>query len=382
MRILQVVPVYSSILGGGTYRVVKSIAKELSKKHDVTIYTTAAKSQYYDYSNKPFEKKIDGYTVVYFPRNLVKSGLSISISMALELIRRYSDFDVVHVHSWRNFQDPLLLAINRLFNTKYLLQTHGSISRAKSKNIPKFVYDYSIGRKVLGHAKRLLALSKLEGYQYHSLGVPKEKISIIPNGIDLGEYKIWSNTKIRIRRKFGIAEQEKIVTFLGRLHETKGLGLLVDAFAIATEEIENLRLVFVGPDDGFKNQLIKQISELKLQNHVTFTGFISMEEKLATLRESEVFVTPTFNAFPISFLESCFCRCPILTTSNELSWIDGNVGIVTEHNSNSLGAALKRILIDDSLKQLLRKNCESTIQKFSMTVIGSKLEQIYMNAIR
>ena len=90
----------------------------------------------------------------------------------------------------------------------------------------------------------------------------KEKIAIIPNGIDLSEYADLP-PKGSFKRKFGIEEDEKIVLYLGRIPRIKGLDILVKAFAKVIEKIEGVRLVVVGHDDGYLGKLVALIKALK-----------------------------------------------------------------------------------------------------------------------
>ena len=381
MKILQIVPVFSKTLGG-TVAVARSNASELAKRHKVSVYTTSAIYQLSDRSTTPYEIESNGFKIVYFPRNFKRTGLNISLSMASNLLRNHDEFDVIHVHSWRQFQDPLVYTLGSLFKVPYLVQTHGSIPRILSKRSLKFIYDNTLGKKVLQQSKFVLASSKLEAYQYRTLGIPKSKIAIVPNGIDLTMYRNMSENLPKFKNMIGIDEQEKIVLYMGRIHESKGLSLLAKSFAHVVKAYPNSRLVVVGPDDGYKNKFSNLLSQLGISKQVIFTGFISDSEKLAALSESEVLVTPTYNAFPITFLESIFCGCPIITTTNELSWIDNNVGYVSGTSPQDTAKAIIRILSNDDLRESLRDNCSRAIKRFSMEVISAKLEELYMHAIQ
>ena len=66
----------------------------------------------------------------------------------------------------------------------------------------------------------------MEAQQYKAMGVPKEKIAIIPNGIDLSEYADLPPEGI-FKKKFNMDENEKIVLYLGRIHRIKVLTFLL-----------------------------------------------------------------------------------------------------------------------------------------------------------
>ena len=106
---------------------------------------------------------------------------------------------------------------------------------------------------------------------------PKERIEIVPNGIDLFEYTSRP-PKGFFKIKFQIADDERIVLYLGRLHKSKGLDLLIHAFSIVLGNASNVRLVLVGPDDGYAKTLLGLISELKIEENVLLTGFIPKKD--------------------------------------------------------------------------------------------------------
>jgi len=96
--------------------------------------------------------------------------------------------------------------------------------------------------KLLRDASKVIALTQMEADQYRRMGVPEEKIAIIPNGIDLSEYANLP-PQGAFKKKYGIKEEEKIVLYLGRIHESKGLGMLAEAFSFVAKETKMLGLL-------------------------------------------------------------------------------------------------------------------------------------------
>ena len=127
MRILQVIPVFSTPFGGPV-TVVRSISKELAKRHEVTVYTTSALNQKNDFEESPFEVETDGYRVVYFPRIFKFSGFNISPTMDRVLRETLSNYDIVHLHSWRHFQDVIVYKYAEKYNIPYVCLLYTSPS--------------------------------------------------------------------------------------------------------------------------------------------------------------------------------------------------------------------------------------------------------------
>jgi glycosyltransferase involved in cell wall biosynthesis len=228
----------------------------------------------------------------------------------------------------------------------------------------------------LNDASKVIALTRTEAQQYRSIGVPKEKIEIIPWGIDLSEYANLP-PKGSFKKKFGMDEDKKIVLYLGRVHESKGLRLLAEAFSIVAKEFDNVRLVIVGPDDGYATTFSRLISHLGIEEKVILTGFVKKNDKLAALGDSDVFVTPRFYGFPVTFLEACLAECPIVTTSDELDWIHDNVGYVVENSPVALAEGVSNVLQDEWVQRRFRNNCRYIIKNFDISTVTARLEDTY-----
>ena len=379
------IPVFSAPFGGPV-TVVRSISKELAKRHEVTVYTTTALDSKHDC--EPKEKEVDGYRVIYFSRTLkplchsnLFGQLNLSLSMAKAVKENLKQFDIVHVHSWQQFPDLMVHYYSTKYDVPYVLQVHGSLSRIGSKRTLKWFYDVLFGFRLLRDASKVVALSHFEAGQYRRMGVPEEKIAIIPNGIDLLEYANLP-PKGAFKRKFGIPEEKKIILYLGRIHKTKGIDFLIKAYAHLINDMycKDALLVIAGPDDGYLDEAKALANVLGVHNSIVFTGFMSRKDKLKALVDADVFVTPSFYGFPITFLEACAVGTPIVTTSfgDTLEWIGDNAGFVTQPTQKDLADAIHKNISDDELRRKFSRNCIEVVRSnFSIEKVVEKLIKIY-----
>lgn len=388
MKILQVIPVFSAPFGGPV-TVVRSISKELAKRHEVAIYTTTALDPKHDFIQR--NEEIDGYRVTFFPRILKQLSysyflgeLNLSLDMLQAVKQHLMEFDIIHVHSYQQFPDILIHEYARKYGVPYILQPHGSIPKIGRK-YRKIVYDVLFGSKVLRDASKVIALTSIEVDQLETIGVPRKKIAIIPNSVDTEEY---ANLPLEgsFKRKFNIAENKQIILYLGRIHSTKGIDLLVRAFAflIADVHLKDVLLLIAGPDDGFQAEVKSMVNSLGVSDSVLFTSFISNEDKIKALRDASVFVTPSFYGFPMTFLEACAVGTPIITTTqvDTLEWIDDNVGYSVPPTYSDLGRAIYKIISNPELRERFSNNCKQIVtSNFSVKKIVYKLEQIYEQVI-
>ena len=388
MKILQISTSFKPAWEtGGTNRVAYEISKNLVEKgHEVTVFTTdRGRKRVNVQKNQPV--LVDGIRVYYF-RNIsnylaIKKKIVTPYYLPIIAKKEAKDFDVIHIHEHRTLLAAIIPHYAKKYNIPYVLQAHGSVLPIFQKQRLKKIFDIFFGYRILKDASKVIALTKTEAVQYKKMGVDEDKIEIVPNGIDLSEYENLPE-RGEFRKKYSIRDYEKVVLYIGRLHKSKGIDLLAKAFTDIFKKLNNVRLVLVGPDDGYLSALNGIIQELKLDDKVLFTGFVSNEEKMTAFVDADVFVTPSFSGFPVTFLESCACGTPIITTNNgdELDWIQNKVGYVVEYDKDQLRDAIIKVLGDEKLKENFGKKGKKLVrEKFSWDKIVEQVENVYEELI-
>ncbi|MHA1832384.1 MAG: glycosyltransferase [Candidatus Baldrarchaeia archaeon] len=383
MKILQVYHIFPALYGGVS-TVVYQITKELlGKGHKVDVLTTNARLKHGENRN------LDGVGVYRFPvvsEKLTNYNIVIPVVNFLPWVKdRIETYDCIHIHGHKNPYSMVVHHYAVKYGVPYVLQAHGSLPRIGSWKRLKRVYDVLFGYRLLRDAAKVIALSGVEAEQCKRMGVPEEKIAVIPNGIDLSEYAVLP-PKGAFKKKFSISEDKKIILYLGRIHRTKGIDFLVRTYAHLANEMncKDAVLVIAGPDDGYLQEAKLLSTSLGVTDSVLFTGFISKEDKLRALVDADIFVTPSFYGFPMTFLETCAVGTPIITTrkGDRLEWIDGKVGYVTQPTPHDLAEAIYRIICDDELRKKLSRNCIKVVKSnFSIEKIVEKLEKAYKEVV-
>jgi len=387
MKVLQVInaffPAWST---GGPARVAYDISKELVKRgHKVTVYTTDIYDKYSRlkfYENPMYINGIEVYHFKNLSNRLAWKNIPVALGMAPTLKKNIKNFDIVHAHLFRSFQAILVHHYTKKYGIPYILQAHGSIPRI-GKNSIKLIYDLSFGYKILKSASKVIALTSTEAKECKKIGVPEDKITILPNGINLSEYQELPS-KGNLRAKYGIDDEEKIVIYLGRIHKSKGIDLLINSFAKLVKMLNNVKLVLVGPDNGFINETLQLSKKLELESKILVTGFLSEKEKFEALVDADVFVTPSFYGFPITFLEACIAGVPIVTTTfgDALSWINGRIGFVSSATPEDLSRVIYKLLTNSEIYETFSRNCKDIVRKkFSIKSVVSKLEDLYQSIV-
>lgn len=393
LRILHVAYVYPPTpnVADGITNVVYNVTQELAKRgHEVAVYTSDMLDLHGNASLKTGKQVINGVTV-YYLRSLWRHKASIVTPSIIPLLsKRLSDFDIIHIHDCRSFQGIFAYLFAKAKKVPYVFQPHGSylssLSDSSSKLVAKIALDKLVSGEIMQNASKVIALSQVEAEEYKCAGVPAEKIAIVPNGIDLTEYSDLP-PKGSFKKKFNIQENTKIIIYLGRIHRTKGIDFLIKAYAymIKTMKCENTLLVIAGPDDGYLAEAKSLVDSLGTSDLVLFTGFINRRDKLSALVDADLFVTPSFYGFPMTFLEACGAGTPIVTTTlgDRLDWIDNQVGYVTSPVKSDLAKVLYGLLTDDDLREKFSINCRKIVNsEFSIGVVVDKLEQVYEEVLK
>ena len=160
--------------------------------------------------------------------------------------------------------------------------------------------------------------------------------------------------------------------------------MLIAAYSELVKDIQDTRLVIVGPDDGHLSELKKQTIELGIVDKVVFTGPLFKQDKLAAFVDADVFVTPKFSGLPVTFIEACACGLPVITTTegDDIDWINKNVGFVVEYSVSSISKSIVKLLQDDKLqRRFVNKGKDLVQNELNWGKIVNIIEKVYFNLI-
>jgi len=384
MKILQVTPFFKPLWeSGGVARVAYDISRNLHENgHEITVYTTNRSIYPNDLpTNRP--TGVDGMNVYYFEnlRKYVPSVTPPVMPYRMPAIARkeIAQFDVIHIHDHRTLLTVIASHYARKYGIPYVLQAHGALPQDTGSTRMKRLFDLLWSKKVILGAAGVIALNETEAERYRELGVDEGRIAIFPNGIDFAEYPDLP-ARGRFRAKWGIDDATKVVLYLGRLDPTKGIDLLIRSFAKVAGEFDDAVLMLVGGDMGHNEEFRQRVRSLDLDDRVIFTGFVSKEDKMAAFTDADVFVTPSFTGFPVTFLEACLCGTPIVTTGRGdlLGWVDGAVGFNTEYTPEALADAIGRLLADDALRAKFGEQAKELVRtRYNWRAIVHDIEAFY-----
>ena len=395
MKILHVAHFfYPCLSAGGVVNASYQIASKQGKDDDVKVISSDSCKERLKFPNGRYDVDVDGIKVDYF-KNLsngfkLKTMLDTPLAAPFKIRKDIKDYDIVHIHEHRQTLAIIASYFARKNNIPYIVQAHGSVLPFFQKEGLKNLFDKVFGFKILHNASCVFALTEVEKEQYLKMGVDEDKIEIVPLGINLEEYENLPSYG-KFRSKFNIDENDKLILFVGRIHEIKGLDLLLDAFndLIVQSNEKNsedipcpsIKLAIVGPDDGYLVKLEEKVKEYSLEENVIIAGPLYKEEKQEALVDCDVFVMPSkYESFTTSGLEAMACSKPLVLTKNNHihDWVDGNVGLACEDNKDSLREAIEKVIFDEELSQIFAENGNKLIkEKYNWDIINDQILEIY-----
>jgi glycosyltransferase involved in cell wall biosynthesis len=279
--------------------------------------------------------------------------MNISIDMINQIRANLKHFEVVHVHSWEQFPEILASYYAKKFSVPYVLQVHGSLHNYDSRNRLKQSYKMIFGDRVLQGASRLIAFNETEAEEYLAMHAPKDRIRIIPNGVDFSNYENLP-PQGNFKRFYNIGKDKKIILYLGRVNARKGIDFLVQGYYhfVKTTKRSDTLLVIAGPDDGYLSHIKSLVQTLGLSDLVLFTGLLSSDLKVYAYVDSTICVCLSpFEPFGVVTLEAAVCGKPVIVSK------ESPIASVVEEAKFGIAVEFNRI---DKLAEILDSHLKNT----------------------
>ena len=281
----------------------------------------------------------------YFP---VYSGMMAARSMRVPLVSTFHD--IYGLRGWVRSQDSVIWGLL------------GHLATTIAAQVP---HD------------RVISVSPQCKQKLMSLGIREEKITVIPNGVDL---KLFDSTQV-----------EKVpnqILYVGRLVEFKHVDWLIEAFAEVLKEVPDAKLKIVGggPERGNLEALVRRLG---LQASVTFTGVTPTYEAVTHYyKESEIFVLPSIvEGEAIVLKEAMAAGLPLIAMnipgSGVLSLMrDGENGFLLESGRPELiTEKLVQLLKDEKMRKRMGEAGRKFVEKFDWDVIADHTLEVYQKAV-
>jgi glycogen(starch) synthase len=292
------------------------------------------------------------------------------------------EFDLVHGHDWlvamagdhlaRRFDSPLVTTIHATEHGRH----QGWVDKHPQSHI------HGVERWITNRADRVIACSYYMREQIADIfGVEEERVEVIPNGIDPDDLQPHDAPELaRLRAEFA-APDEKLVLLIGRLVYEKGFQLALEAMPRLVEALPGTRFLVAG-SGTHELELRRQATELGLDDHGTFLGWIGDDVLHSLYRIADVCVVPSiYEPFGLVALEAMASGCPcIVADTGGLREVvpHEEAGLrFRAHDPPALAEMAIRVLRDDELGRRLVAEAYEHVRRFDWGDVAERTAAVY-----
>lgn len=232
---------------------------------------------------------------------------------------------------------------------------------------------FPVTRYFYRHADAIVTYGEHVSRYLVSEGVSPERIFVAAHAVDNASYNrhISEEDKATLRRELGIAADQKVLLFVGRLEEGKGLTYLLEAFAGLRRD--DVVLVFVG--SGSKRSQIEELAlEYGVADRVRFAGYVEPENTIYYFSIAWALALPSCTTallretWGLVVNEAFNQGVPVIATDVVGAVAGGLVQdgvnglVVPQRDSAALGRAVGRLLDDPALHDSLSQQARQIIE--------------------
>jgi len=364
VKILVLVFHFPPISGGGVVVITDIINKFAELGNDVTVITPDL-----DWNGEQFNPKINSKIKVIRTETPSRTKIKIAARRCQSNIKKKA----IEIGKLNQFD-----FVFTIFHPFHLVPK-AAVEAAKELDIPSIVkvddaiYEKASGIKLLQRkiekmingktlrtgTKILVSNNDTKKTIIEEYGVKSEKISIIPNGVDL----LLFNTATE--------KNQKKIVFAGAMYYHRGLDILLEAIPFVIKKISDAKFVLLG-SGAEMNKLKKIVSDNNLENSVEFKGWIKREEIPKNISDASIGIGPlrltdvTSRALPIKVLEYMAVSLPIIAQKGTLpsDVLENEKNGYFIENSNDLAEKIILLLNQPKKVESMGSQSSKMVQKF------------------
>jgi D-inositol-3-phosphate glycosyltransferase len=308
-------------------------------------------------------------------------------------------YPIIHTNYWLSAW--VGMEIKKVQTVRHLHTYHslGAVKYRSVITVPLIAKTrLCVEKQCLETADMIIATSPQEQEHMRSLVSTKGNITVIPCGTDINCF--GSIDRQSGRAKLGINSEDKVVLYVGRFDERKGIETLVRAIALcapaklnASEKVkshQNLKLIIVGgytpgeSDGQEKERIASIVGELGIEDITQFAGQIQHEDLASYYAAADVCVVPShYEPFGLVAIEAMAAHTPVIASDVgglKFSVVDRVTGLlVPPQDKVAFASAINSILSNPKWCEQLGNNARKRVEaKFSWNGVARQLDRQYM----
>ena len=301
---------------GGPPEVIRNLKKRINKQNKIISVLS-----------------IDRISLIQFLK------IIISNKARLKLFKFLDKFDIVHCHSIWDPKVAIIAYYSISLGIKVIFSSHGYLDDWSLKHsvIKKKIFSILILNSLIKKSK--IFFSNIGEFNDSKKKISYGDVFVIPNGIDNSLFKIPKSNEIKKKKK---------IIFFGRIHEKKGIEILLQAINEMPEEFfDKFYLEITGPGENqYINKIKKMIKKFKIEDSVSIQPPKTRKNKITYLQSSDIFILPSYEEGDSIALKEAMSagNAVIISEQCRLNLVeDEKAGIIVKTDKNSIKRALNKI---------------------------------------
>lgn len=305
-------------------------------------------------------------------------------------------YDLIHSHYWLSAEVARTLAPRWAVPRIQMFHTLGLVKREVMDEDIDGESDVrvTIEKRAVRESAAVTAASEIEVSELVDLyGADQAKLHIIPCGVDLNVFRPMRQSDAR--EALGRDQCERIVLFVGRIEQIKGIDVLLRALGLLFFRHPELRndlcLLVVGGaldpnDDSPEIEKIEELQRLvhqhRMEANVSFVGSMDQQRLALFYAAADVCAVPSLTeSFGLVALESMACGTPVVGTRV------GGLQTLIEHGESgllvpagdyqALAESIAKVLTDHRLRMHLAHGARDRAEHYSWRSVGDRVEALY-----
>ncbi len=388
MRVLMLSWEYPPRIVGGISRVVHDLAQKLGE-HGIEVHVVTCweeGTEEFERDKNVFVHRVHTYEINTF--NFVDWVLQLNFAMieySIELINETQKFDIIHVHDW------IVAFAGRVLKNSFsipMISTIHATEFGRNSGLHNETQKYiSSVEWWLGYESRKIIVNSqyMKNEIRNVFQIPEEKIRVIPNGVNLNKFDGFEHN-LAFRRKYA-ADNEKIVFFVGRIVNEKGVKVLIDSVPKILNYYNDVKFIIAGKGPEME-ELKEKAHNMNISNRIYFTGYIKDEDLCNLYKCADIAVFPSlYEPFGIVALEGMIANVPVVISDT------GGLDEIVNHgvdgmksytgNSNSLADSILDILFNTEKAKKIVENAKKKVNSlYNWENIYRQILNVYKEVIK
>lgn len=359
LKLIHVVPHIDQEAAGPSYSVPRLCQSLATLGDEVTLSCLAARGE------------IPNVDLDLHPQWPVLGRFAISSSHAMALRKSAANVDVVHNHSLWSMVNVAAGWVVPGQRAKLVTSPRGTLSTwalSRSRGVKRVLWP--LQRRALSKADMLHATSEVELQEIRAQGF-KAPVAVIPNGIDLP-----------VLVPGGEVSGVRTLLFLSRIHPTKGLGHLLEAWQRLFPRHPDWQLKIVGRGEPEHVREIEALAASLSLDRISFPGPLYGDEKAMAYFTADLFVLPTHSEnFGMVVAEALAHGCPAvvsrgapwagLETEGCGWWVGNDVDALTMALDSAMG-------LPDAMRAAMGRSGRAWMEReFGWESVGQRMQAAY-----